>query len=151
MPRGFVYSHASLGTQVDLAASVWDLTASDSVLHSLRLDSVYGAVNSLQAPLASGARITLVRKKLTKKNYKKYQKKYQKNISLLVQVPAHDPMRLWSNLLGVGLKSGKPLAKINLFPSVPIVYSSLLKSSAELFKDKKTKEYVKSACGKRIR
>ena len=141
---------------MDLAAGAWDLTASDSVLHSLRLDSVYGAVNSLQAPLASGARITLVRKKLTKKNYKKYTKKHtkkipEKYITPLVQVPAHDPMRLWSNLLGVGLKSGKPLAKINLFPSVPLVYSSLLKSSAELFKDKKTKEYVKSACGKRIR
>ena len=124
-PRGFVYDHSGLGGQIDLVANTWDLTATDSVLHGLRLDSVYGAINSLQAPLATGARITLV--------------------------PATDPMKLWSNLLGVGLKSGKTLAKINLFPSIPLVYSSLLKSSAELFKDKKTKEYVKSACGKRVR
>lgn len=123
--RGFVYNHRGLGGQIDLVASTWDLAASDSVLHSLKLDSVYGAINSLQAPLASGARITLV--------------------------AANDTMKLWSNILGVGLKSGKTLAKINFFPSIPLVYSSLLKSSAELFKDKKTKEYVKSACGKRVR
>lgn len=123
--RGFVYNHRGLGGQIDLVASTWDLAASDSVLHGLKLDSVYGAINSLQAPLASGARITLV--------------------------PANDTMKLWSNILGVGLKSGKTLAKINFFPSIPLVYSSLLKSSAELFKDKKTKEYVKSACGKRVR
>jgi len=49
------------------------------------------------------------------------------------------------------LKSGKPLAKINTFPSIPQVYTSLLKSYTELFKDKKTKEYVKTTCGKRIR
>jgi len=124
-PRGFVYVHSGLGEQIDLVANTWELAASDSVLHSLRLDSVYGAINSLQAPLASGARIKIV--------------------------PVNDQMSLWSNILGVGLKSGKTLAKINLFPSIPNVYSSLIQSSAELFKDKKTKEYVKSACGKRVR
>ena len=31
------------------------------------------------------------------------------------------------------------------------MYTSLLKSYTELFKDKKTKEYVKTTCGKRIR
>ena len=124
-PRGFVYAHSGLGEQIDLVANTWELAASDSVLHSLRLDSVYGAINSLQAPLASGARIKIV--------------------------PVNDQMSLWSNILGVGLKSGKTLAKINLFPSIPNVYSSLIQSSAELFKDKKTKEYVKSACSKRVR
>ena len=57
-------------------------------------------------------------------------------------------------MLGVGVKSGKPLTKIHnvtIFPSTPPTYKSLADSYAELFKDKKTKEYVKSACTKRLR
>jgi len=57
-------------------------------------------------------------------------------------------------MLGVGVKTGKPLTKIHnvtIFPSTPPTYKSLADSYAELFKDKKTKEYVKSACTKRLR
>jgi len=66
-------------------------------------------------------------------------------------VPLGDPTKIWSNLLGVGLKTGKALPKISVFPSTPLIYSSLLRSYAEHFTDKKTKEYVKTACTKRIR
>jgi len=124
-PKGVVYNHQTVYNQIENVVHAWDLSSTDSVLHSLALDTVYGSINSLQAPLSTGARITLV--------------------------PNFDTTKIWSNLLGVGLKSGKPLAKINTFPSIPQVYTSLLKSYTELFKDKKTKEYVKTTCGKRIR
>ena len=59
--------------------------------------------------------------------------------------------QVWSHLLGVGVNSGTTLAKINAFPAVPIMYSQLLTKADELFKDKKTKDYVKTTCAKRIR
>lgn len=127
-PRGVIYNHQTLSQQIENVVKAWDMTSSDSVLHSLNLDSMYGSVLSLQAPLSSGARITL-----------------------LPTSQVCDTTKIWSTLLGVGLKSGKPLPKINLFPSVPSTYISLLQSYTELCKDKKTKDYVKSSCGKRIR
>ena len=59
-PRGVVYSHRGVARQVEAATRAWDLGPADTILHSLRLDSVYGTINSLQAPLASGARVKLV-------------------------------------------------------------------------------------------
>jgi len=124
-PKGVLYNHQTVCNQIENVINSWALSSTDSVLHSLPLDTVYGSINSIQAPLSTGARITLI--------------------------PNFDTTKIWSNLLGVGLKSGKPLAKINTFPSIPQVYTSLLKSYSELFKDKKTKEYVKTNCGKRMR
>ena len=59
--------------------------------------------------------------------------------------------QVWSHLLGVGVNTGKSLAKINTFPAVPMMYSQLLTKADELFKDKKTRDYVKTTCAKRIR
>jgi len=124
-PKGVVLSHSILGNQIERVVDAWDWSSSDSVLHTLSLGNVYGLINSLQAPLSTGARITLM--------------------------PAFDPVKVWSHLLGVGVTSGKTLAKINTFPGVPIMYNQLLLKADELFKDKKTREYVKTTCAKRIR
>lgn len=127
-PKGVLVDHQTLDNQVNAVIKSWNLTNQDSILHSLPLDTLYGSINSVQAPLATGARVTTV--------------------------PVNDNVKIWSHLLGVGVKSGNPLAaKINnitIFPSIPPVYKSLINSYSELFKDKKTKEYVKSACTKRL-
>ena len=66
-------------------------------------------------------------------------------------MPKFDPVKAWSYLLGVGLNSGKDLPKINTFPGTPFVYDTLLQSYGGIFKDKKTKDYVKQTCSKRQR
>eukprot|EP00092_Neocalanus_flemingeri_P022261 GFUD01024140.1.p1 GENE.GFUD01024140.1~~GFUD01024140.1.p1 ORF type:complete len:636 (+),score=166.22 GFUD01024140.1:685-2592(+) len=124
-PKGVVLSHSILGNQIERVVDAWDWTSNDSVLHALSLGNVYGLINSLQAPLSTGARITLM--------------------------PTFDTARVWSHLLGVGVTTGNSLAKINTFPGVPIMYSQLLTKADELFKDKKTRDYVKTTCAKRIR
>jgi len=124
-PKGVVLSHSILGNQIERVVDAWDWSSNDSVLHTLSLGNVYGLINSLQAPLSTGARITLM--------------------------PTFDSVKVWSHLLGVGVTTGKSLAKINTFPGVPIMYSQLLSKADELFKDKKTRDYVKTTCAKRIR
>jgi len=128
-PKGVTFDHQALNNQMDVVINSWNLTHRDSVLHSLSLDTLYGCINSIQAPLATGARV--------------------------ITVPVDDNVKLWSHLLGVGIKSGNPLAaknnNVTIFTSTPKVYKSLINSYSELCKDKKTKEYVKSACTKRLR
>lgn len=124
-PKGVVLSHSILGNQIERVVDAWDWSSNDSVLHSLSLGNVYGLINSLQAPLSTGARITLM--------------------------PTFDSVKVWSHLLGVGVNTGTSLAKINTFPAVPTMYSQLLMKADELFKDKKTRDYVKTTCAKRIR
>ena len=58
--RGVVYTHQSLGNTVEAAVETWRLASSDSVLHCLDLDSVYGSVLCLHAPLSTGARVTMI-------------------------------------------------------------------------------------------
>jgi malonyl-CoA/methylmalonyl-CoA synthetase len=125
LPKGVVLSHSILGNQIERVVDAWDWSSSDSVLHTLSLGNVYGLINSLQAPLSTGARITLM--------------------------PTFDSVKVWSHLLGVGVNTGNSLAKINTFPGVPVMYSQLLAKADELFKDKKTRDYVKTTCSKRIR
>jgi len=125
LPKGVVLSHSILGNQIERVVDAWDWSSNDSVLHTLSLGNVYGLINSLQAPLSTGARITLM--------------------------PTFDSVKVWSHLLGVGVNTGNSLAKINTFPGVPVMYSQLLAKADELFKDKKTRDYVKTTCSKRIR
>ena len=59
-PKGVVLSHSILGNQIERVVDAWDWSSNDSVLHTLSLGNVYGLINSLQAPLSTGARITLM-------------------------------------------------------------------------------------------
>lgn len=124
-PKGVVLSHSILGNQVERVVDAWDWTSNDSVLHTLSLGNVYGLINCLQAPLSVGARVT--------------------------RMPTFDTVKVWSHLLGVGVANGQSQAKINTFPGVPLMYSQLLTKADELFKDKKTRDYVKTTCSKQIR
>ena len=47
--------------------------------------------------------------------------------------------------------SGKPIPRITALPAVPAMYSKLLAKAEEIFKDKKTRDYVKAQCSKRVR
>lgn len=124
-PKGVVLTHDILRSQIDRVVEAWDWGPTDNVLHCLNLGSVYGLINSLQAPLSTGARITLM--------------------------PQFDPLKVWSHLLGVGGTSSKAAHKINTFPGVPSMYLKLLSTAEEIFKGKKTHDYVKATCSKRIR
>jgi len=124
-PRGVTLSHSILGKQIERVVDAWDWTSEDSVLHCIGLGSTYGLINSLQAPLSMGAKITLM--------------------------PQFDPLKVWSHLLGVGMGSGKPIPRISTLPAVPAMYIKLLAKADEIFKDKKTRDYVKVQCSKRMR
>ena len=47
--------------------------------------------------------------------------------------------------------SGKPIPRITALPAVPAMYARLLAKAEEIFKDKKTRDYVKAQCSKRVR
>lgn len=129
-PRAIILDHSTIGNNISCVNETWDWSESDSILHSLPLNTTYGLIHSLQAPLSSGARV--------------------------VMMPKFDSAKVWSHLLGMNNSSGvssneKPLPKINTFPAVPDMYFQLLARAEELFTDNKTRDYVKSTCAKRIR
>jgi len=57
-----------------------------------------------------------------------------------------ESQKVWSHLLGVN-KS----AAVTVFPATPTIYKNLLATGDTLFKDKKSKEYVRMTCAKKIR
>lgn len=124
-PVGFFVSHANLGYQIDRLVDAWDYTSEDSVLHCLPYHQMYGLVNSLHAPLSIGAKVN--------------------------SLNCFDTAQVWSYLLGVGVTSGKSFKKVTVFPGTPAIYQKLLATGSEIFKDKKTREYVRSTCSKRLR
>jgi len=63
----------------------------------------------------------------------------------IITVPPTQTEKIWSHLLAVN----KP--PITVFPGTPWMYNNLLKKAGDIFKNKKTKEYVKSSCTKKIR
>merc|ERR1719147_273985 len=48
-------------------------------------------------------------------------------------------------------QSSSSIPKITTFPSLPSLYIQMLSAGEAIFKDKKSKEYVKTTCCKRIR
>ena len=81
--------------------------------------------------------------------------------ALFIQSEKYHPSQVWSHLLGVGMGSGKPIPRISTLPAVPAMYIKvrrkisfveilisthslqLLAKADEIFKDKKTRDYVK--------
>lgn len=54
--------------------------------------------------------------------------------------------KVWSHLLGVNKSH-----PVTIFPSTPTMYQKLLEQSETIFKDKKSRDYVKASCTKKIR
>ncbi len=49
------------------------------------------------------------------------------------------------------MNNSLPLPKVNLYPGVPVHYQSLLDRYYEFFADRKSKDYVRQMCKKRLR
>ncbi|CAK1543495.1 unnamed protein product [Leptosia nina] len=117
-PKGVVWTHSMLATQISALHSAWQYSAHDVVLHTLPLHHIHGQLNSLNASLAAGARVRM-----------------------LASFPSH---AVWARLLG----SGNEEARISVFHGVPAMYSRLAADHATMFTDNKTKEYVRSTLSK---
>lgn len=126
-PKGLRLDHFALNAQASRIASGWDLGDKDncSVLHTLPLTHSYGVVTSVLSPLSVGGKVVLL--------------------------PRFDTISVWSHLLGIPVNNSQYLAKVNFFPSVPGRYKQLLERHQNVFTDKKTKDYVRNACKKRLK
>jgi len=54
--------------------------------------------------------------------------------------------KVWSHLLGVNKSH-----PVTIFPATPTMYKKLLEKSSSIFTDKKSRDYVKASCSKKIR
>ncbi|VVD03519.1 unnamed protein product, partial [Leptidea sinapis] len=118
-PKGVVWTHNMLMTQISALHSAWQYSAHDVVLHTLPLHHIHGQLNSLNASLAAGARIRM-----------------------LPQFASHT---VWARLLGSGEKEE---ARVSVFHGVPAMYARLAADYTKMFTDSKTQEYVKSTLSK---
>ncbi|XP_045511996.1 malonate--CoA ligase ACSF3, mitochondrial [Pieris brassicae] len=117
-PKGVVWTHRMLATQIAALHSAWQYSANDVVLHTLPLHHIHGQLNSLNATLAAGARIRML--------------------------PSFASHTVWSRLLGKGSEE----ARITVFHGVPAMYARLAADHSALFKDSKTVEYVRNTLSK---
>lgn len=121
-PKGVVWDHRMLSVQIAALQSAWHYTGNDVVLHCLPLHHVHGQVNSLNASLASGARIRML--------------------------ATFSPHNVWSRLLGM---DNKDEPKITVFHGVPAMYARLAAEHEKMFGNKKTEEYVRSTLSTKMR
>ena len=61
-PKGAVHTYKSLDAQISALRTAWDITSSDTVLHTLPLHHIHGIVNALYCPLAAGATVAMLPK-----------------------------------------------------------------------------------------
>jgi len=127
VPRGIALSHTSLATQINRVVDSWEISAEDTVLHCLSLHQVYSLVNALYAPLSQRARV--------------------------LTVNTFQEEAVWSHLLGISSRNSTANASkpVTVFPATPSIYHKLILKAGELFKDKKSREYVKTTCTKKVR
>ncbi|XP_013137978.1 PREDICTED: acyl-CoA synthetase family member 3, mitochondrial [Papilio polytes] len=121
-PKGVVWTHNMLSTQIAALQSAWQYSANDVVLHTLPLHHIHGQLNSLNASLAAGARIRM-----------------------LSSFVSH---AVWSRLLGMGEREE---AKVSVFHGVPAMYSRLVADYDTMFADSKMAEYVRSTLSSKMR
>ncbi|KAL4708672.1 hypothetical protein ACJJTC_008198 [Scirpophaga incertulas] len=121
-PKGVVWTHDMLASQISSLQDAWQYSANDVVLHTLPLHHIHGQLNSLNASLAAGARIRM-----------------------LPQFASH---AVWARLLGMGEREE---AKVTVFHGVPAMYSRLVADHAKMFDSPRTAEYVRSTLQKTMR
>ncbi|KAL0811836.1 hypothetical protein ABMA28_009264 [Loxostege sticticalis] len=121
-PKGVVWTHSMLATQIASLHSAWQYSSDDVVLHTLPLHHIHGQLNSLNASLAAGARIRM-----------------------LSQFVSH---AVWARLLGMGEREE---AKVTVFHGVPSMYARLVQDHERMFADARTAEYVRNTLASRMR
>lgn len=121
-PKGVVWTHSMLQTQIASLHSAWQYSCNDVVLHALPLHHIHGQLNSLLASLAAGARIRMI--------------------------GSFAPHTVWSRLLGMGEREE---AKASVFHGVPAMFARLVDAHARMFADARTQEYVRAALQARVR
>ncbi|XP_028166562.1 acyl-CoA synthetase family member 3, mitochondrial [Ostrinia furnacalis] len=121
-PKGVVWTHSMLATQIASLHSAWQYSGDDVVLHSLPLHHIHGQLNSLNASLAAGARIRM-----------------------LPQFVSHN---VWARLLGMGEREE---AKVTVFHGVPAMYARLLADHERMFAAARTADYVRHTLAARMR
>uniref|UniRef100_A0A182YCA0 AMP-dependent synthetase/ligase domain-containing protein n=1 Tax=Anopheles stephensi TaxID=30069 RepID=A0A182YCA0_ANOST len=122
-PKGVVLSYANLDAQLRALSHAWQVSASDSVLHTLPLNHVHGTINALNLPLAVGAKC--------------------------VMLPKFDSSSVWSYLLNVNMTTKE---RVNVFMGVPTMYGLLIREYDSVFgKNARMCDYVKTHCKNKIR
>ncbi|XP_052890155.1 malonate--CoA ligase ACSF3, mitochondrial [Anopheles moucheti] len=122
-PKGVVLSYANLDAQLRALSHAWQVSAADSVLHTLPLNHVHGTINALNLPLAVGAKC--------------------------VMLPKFDSSSVWSYLLNVNMTTKE---RVNVFMGVPTMYGLLIREYDSVFgKNARMCDYVKTHCKNKIR
>ncbi|XP_045455867.1 malonate--CoA ligase ACSF3, mitochondrial [Melitaea cinxia] len=121
-PKGVVWTHSMLTTQIAALHTAWQYSAHDVVLHTLPLHHIHGQLNSLNASLAAGARIRML--------------------------PSFVSHNVWARLLGTGEEED---AKVSVFHGVPAMYAKLVADYEKMFTDTKTTDYVRSTLSSKMR
>ncbi|XP_050079763.1 malonate--CoA ligase ACSF3, mitochondrial [Anopheles maculipalpis] len=122
-PKGVVLSYANLDAQLNALSHAWQVSAADSVLHTLPLNHVHGTINALNLPLAVGAKC--------------------------VMLPKFDSSSVWSYLLNVNMTTKE---RVNVFMGVPTMYGLLIREYDSVFgKNARMCDYVKTHCKNKIR
>uniref|UniRef100_A0A182WD24 AMP-dependent synthetase/ligase domain-containing protein n=1 Tax=Anopheles minimus TaxID=112268 RepID=A0A182WD24_9DIPT len=122
-PKGVVLSYANLDAQLRALSHAWQVSATDSVLHTLPLNHVHGTINALNLPLAVGAKC--------------------------VMLPKFDSSSVWSYLLNVNMTTKE---RVNVFMGVPTMYGLLIREYDSVFgKNARMCDYVKTHCKNKIR
>ncbi|CAH2057090.1 unnamed protein product, partial [Iphiclides podalirius] len=122
-PKGVVWSHSMLSTQIAALHSAWRYSANDVVLHTLPLHHIHGQLNSLNASLAAGARVRTL--------------------------PAFVAHAVWSRLLGMGEREE---ARVSVVHGVPAMYARLVAAHGAMFAAcARTAAHVRHALAARLR
>nr|XP_037874015.1 malonate--CoA ligase ACSF3, mitochondrial isoform X2 [Bombyx mori] len=121
-PKGVVWTHSMLQTQIAALHSAWHYSGNDVVLHTLPLHHIHGQLNSMLASLAAGARIRML--------------------------PSFVSHAVWARLLGMGERDD---SKVSVFHGVPAMYMRLAADHDKMFADARTAEYVRNTLATRVR
>ncbi|XP_073962796.1 malonate--CoA ligase ACSF3, mitochondrial-like isoform X2 [Choristoneura fumiferana] len=121
-PKGVVWTHSMLSSQIASLHAAWRYSAQDVVLHALPLHHIHGQLNSLLASLSAGARIRML--------------------------PSFVSHTVWARLLGMGERDE---TKATVFHGVPAMYAKLTADHSKMFDNPKTAEYVRATLASRMR
>lgn len=122
-PKGVLFTHKNLNSQINSLTNAWNVSNTDTILHGLPLHHVHGVVNALMLPLYVGGKC--------------------------IMLPRFASDNVWTYLLNVNMPVKD---RITLFMAVPTMYSFLIQEYDNLFSKKaQMAEYIKSHCQQKIR